>query len=183
MYRWMFMVGFLCAAALNSTSAAELSAALQSKLDAKVKEIQEWAAAPVVVNAVVNRNKEASPETVSMTQDQWKVITLLDPLLKRFTKNEAADFLKSKRGDVVTEAFLSAADGTKVAFLSKTTSWSHRGKPKHDQPMEGKVWQGPVEVDESSGARQIQLAVPVINDGKPVGSLVVGISIGKLEGN
>lgn len=182
MYRWMWMVGALCATILN-TSAAEISAALQAKLDAKVKEIQEWASSPVLVNAVVNRNKDASPETVSMTQDQWKVITLLDPLLKRFTKNEAADFLKTKRGDVVTEAFLSAADGTKVAFLSKTTNWSHKGKPKHEQPMQGKVWQGAVEVDESSGARQIQLAVPVLSDGKPVGSLVVGLSIGKLEGN
>lgn len=182
MYRWMCMVGVFCAVVVNS-SAAELSPALQAKLDSKVKEIQEWAASPILVNAVVNRNKEAAPETVSMTQDQWKVITLLDPLLKRFTKNEAADFLKSKRGEVVTEAFLSAADGTKVAFLSKTTSWSHKGKPKHEQPMQGKVWQGPIEVDDSSGARQIQLSVPVLNDGKPAGSLVVGLSIGKLEAN
>ena len=39
----------------------------------------------------------------------------------------------------------------------------------------------PVEVDESSGMQQIQLAVPVLDGGKPIGSLVVGISITKLS--
>lgn len=47
-------------------------------------------------------------------------------------------------------------------------------------PMSGKPWQGDVEVDESSGLQQLQMAVPVLDAGKPIGSLVVGSSIGKL---
>ena len=47
-------------------------------------------------------------------------------------------------------------------------------------PMSGKTWQGEVEVDESSGLQQLQVAVPVLDSGKPIGSLVVGLSIGKL---
>ena len=46
--------------------------------------------------------------------------------------------------------------------------------------MTGKTWQGPVEVDESSGVQQVQVAVPVLDGGKPIGTLVVGISISKL---
>jgi hypothetical protein len=80
----------------------------------------------------------------------------------------------------VSEAFVSGADGGKVAFLGKTSNWSHKGKPKHDQPMSGKTWQGQVEVDESSGLQQVQVAVPVLDGGKPIGSLVVGLSVGKL---
>jgi hypothetical protein len=46
--------------------------------------------------------------------------------------------------------------------------------------MQGKPWQGPVEVDESSGQQQLQIAVPVLDGGKPIGSLVVGLSLSKL---
>ena len=76
--------------------------------------------------------------------------------------------------------FLSGSDGAKVAFLAKTSSWSHKGKAKHDDPMAGKVWQGAVEVDESTGLQQVQVGVPVLEGGKPIGSLVVGLSLAKL---
>ena len=46
--------------------------------------------------------------------------------------------------------------------------------------MSGKTWQGDVEVDESSGLRQMQVGVPVLDGRTPIGSLVVGLSIGKL---
>ena len=165
-------------------SAAEsLSSAIQAKLDEKVKAIQEWAISPVIVKAVLQRNSTPLTEVASMNQEQWKTVSMLNPVIKLFTKNEAADFLKTKKDVAVTEAFLSAADGTKIAFLSKTTNWSHSGKPKHDQAMAGKTWQGSVEVDESTGAQQIQLSVPVLSEGKPVGSLVVGFSLSKLTGN
>ena len=76
---------------------------------------------------------------------------------------------------------MSDAAGLKVAFIAKTTNWSHKGKPKHDVPMTGKSWQGPVEVDESSGQRQIQVSVPVLDGGKPIGSLCVGLSLSQLS--
>ena len=97
------------------------------------------------------------------------------------TQNAAAEFIKSKRTDVITEAFLSSADGTKVAFLAKPSNWTHKGKPKHDVPMSSKVWQGDVEVDDSTGFEQVQVAVPVLDGGKPIGSLIVGLNIGKLK--
>ena len=116
-----------------------------------------------------------------MTQEKWANLTVLDPLVRTFTKNEAAHFLKSKQTPEVSEAFVSCASGTKVAFLSKTTNWSHRGKPKHDVPMGGKMWQGPIEVDETTGVQQVQVAVPVLEGGKPIGSLVVGLAVSKLR--
>jgi hypothetical protein len=46
--------------------------------------------------------------------------------------------------------------------------------------MTGKAWNGAVEVDESTGAQQIQVSVPVMDGGKAIGSLVVGFSVAKL---
>ena len=160
--------------------AQELDPALQAKLDVKLKVIQTWAADAVIVGAVKAHNANLPAEAAAMTQDKWKAASVMDPFIRSFTKNSAAEFLKSRRTKATSEAFVSGADGTKVAFLAKTTSWSHKGKAKHDVPMSGKPWQGPVEVDESTGQQQVQLSVPVLDGDKPIGSLVVGFSTSKM---
>lgn len=171
----------ICGMWMGAWAQAEgLDPAVQAKVDEKVKEIQVWASAPVLVKAVVSHNTSLPAEAAAMTQEKWKGLTILDPLVRSFGSNEAGQFLKSKKAPEIAEAFLSGSDGTKVAFLNKPTNWSHKGKPKHDVPMTGKVWQGAVEVDESTGTQQVQVAVPVLENGKPVGSLVVGLAIGKL---
>ena len=167
--------------AANLANAALLDAATQAKVDAKIKEIQSWAAADEVVSAVRSANTAKSPDAAAMNQDKWKTLTLLDPFVRSFAKNPAGEFLRSKKSDAVTEAFLSCADGSKVAFLSKSSNWSHKGKLKHEAPMSGKTWQGDPEVDESTGLQQVQVAVPVMDGGKAIGSLVVGLSIGALS--
>ncbi|PTX92373.1 hypothetical protein [Opitutus sp. ER46] len=158
-------------------SAADVDAATQSKVDAHIAEIKAWAADPAIVAAVV---APQPAEHATITQEKWKSLSLLDPLVRSFTKNEAAAVLKAKRTAWVNEAFVSNAKGQKVAFLGKPSNWSHLGNPKHDDPMAGKVWQGTIAVDESTGLQQLQVAVPVLKDGKPVGSLIVGLNLAKL---
>lgn len=166
--------------AFFTVQAEGLDPAVQAKVDAKVKEIQTWASDPVLVKAVVAHNTALPADQAAMTQDSWKTLTILDPFVRSFSTNESGQFLKSKKAPEIAEAFISGSDGLKVAFLSKTTGWSHKGKPKHEVPMTGKTWQGAVEVDESTGQQQVQVAVPVLEGGKPVGSLVVGLAISKL---
>ena len=177
------IAGLLCSAALclsQAAGAAALDAALQAKINAKIKEVQTWAADAAIVGAVQAYNTSKPPAAASMDQAKWAATSVIDPFVRGLTKTPAAAVLKAKKGEVVSEAFLSGADGGKVAFLGKPSNWSHKGKPKHEQPMSGKSWQGEVEVDESSGLQQVQVSVPVLDNGKPIGSLVVGLSIGKL---
>ena len=47
--------------------------------------------------------------------------------------------------------------------------------------MTSKTWQGPIEVDESSGAQQVQVSMPILDGDKPIGSLVIGLSASKLS--
>jgi hypothetical protein len=167
--------------ASHGASGAALDVAAQARVDAKVKEIQSWAADRAVVEAVKAYNSAKSADAAAMDQPKWSAATVLDPFVRGLTKNAAAEFLKTHKGDVVSEAFVSGADGGKVAFLAKPTSWNHKGKPKHDAPMSGKTWRGEVEVDQSSGLQQIQVAVPVLDGTQPIGSLVVGLSVIKLS--
>ncbi len=158
-----------------------LDPAIQASIAKKLEVIRAMAADPKVVAAVKSHNAAPSGDAKAMTQEKWKVLSTLDPVVKGLARNEAASALKSRRDDAVTEAFVSGADGAKVALLSKTSNWSHKGKPKHEVPMTGKEWQGPVEVDESTGQQQLQVSVPVLDGGKPIGSLVVGLSLAKLR--
>lgn len=161
--------------------AAELDSSLQTKLDDQVKQLQTLAALPEVVAAVKAQNAQLPPELAAMTQDKWKTTNLLDPVMKSLSKNAAAEALRTHKSPVVSEAFVSDAQGRKVAFLSKPTNWSHLGKPKHDLPMQGKSWQGDVEVDASTGLQQVQVALPILDGQKPIGSLVVGLALSKLK--
>lgn len=175
------LAAFVLAACVASASHAALPPDQQAKLDAKIADIRLWAADPVVTQAVVAQNTATPPAFAEMTQEKWKTLTVLAPFVRAFSKNAAAVALKARKTDWVSEAFVSDAAGLKVAFLAKTSGWSHAGKPKHDRPMAGETWQGEVELDESTGLQQVQVAVPIIAEGKPVGSLVVGVSLSKLD--
>jgi hypothetical protein len=161
--------------------AQDVDGALQAKLNARAQTLREWASSPAVVAAVKAVNTSVPPEYAAMTEARWTDLSVLEPFVRSFTRNDAAAYLKSSKAPEVSEAFVSAANGMKVAFLSKTTSWSHKGKAKHDVPMAGKTWQGTIEVDKSTGQQQIQIALPVLDGGKPIGSLVVGLAVAKLR--
>jgi hypothetical protein len=167
----------LCGPLLGAES---LDPSLQAKVDAQIKAIQEWAADPVILNAVKTQNATPPAEYTAMTQDKWKELSKLDPLVRSFDKSAAGQFLKSKRSEVIIRAFVSDAVGQKVAFTTKTLTWSHKGDPKHEVPLTGKIWQGAVEQDKVTGYEQIQIAVPVLDGAKAIGSLVVGLNISKL---
>jgi hypothetical protein len=176
-----FVLVALFAAAGTALAAPALDPAVQAKVDEQVKYVQTWASDPAIVSAVKAINAGAPAANAAMTQDKWTALQPFDPFVLSFSGNAVGQFLKTKKNQVISEAFVSAADGTKVGFLQKTSSWTHKGKPKHDQPMTGKTWQGEIETDASTGLQQVQVAVPVMEGGKPIGSLVVGLQLARLK--
>lgn len=171
------LTAFLATGAFAEALTPEQTAALNKQIE----EIKKLGSDAKVVEAVKAVNAAALADYKDMSQDKWKDLPVLDPKVRYFSKNPLAEILKSKKTDMITEMFVNAADGTKVAFLAKTSNWSHKGKAKHDDPMAGKTWQGPIEMDESTGLKSIQVAVPVMDGGKAIGSLTVGYSITKLK--
>jgi hypothetical protein len=163
--------------------AAEITPAAQQEVSRAIETVKGWAAHPVIVKAVVAQN--AKGPLAGMDNAKWKTVRRSDELVKSFQSNEAGQFLKQKLADsqeLFSEAFLSAAKGEKVAFVEKTSSYIHRGQAKFDVPFDQqKPWQGKPEFDESSQTHQVQVAVPVLADGKPAGVLVVGVNLTKLE--
>jgi len=173
------LLAFLCGGAA-SLRADGLNPAAQARLDKIRDEAITWAAEPMLVDAVRAQNRSLPAELADLTQEKWEAMSDKTPLIQKFSAHPVAQLLRAKGAGRISEAFLSDAQGRKVAFLSKTSSWSHLGKPKHDLPMTGKTWQGKIEVDRSAGTQQIQIAVPVLSEDAPVGSLVIGVPVATL---
>jgi hypothetical protein len=163
-------------------AAFEMTPAVQKEIDRHVEVAKSWAANPAIVKAVEAQN--AKGPIPGMDNAKWKTVRRSDDLVKGFQTCEAGKFMKTKAdeaGEIYPEAFLSGAQGEKVAFIEKTTSYIHKGSAKFDVPFGGKAWQGQPEFDESSQTHQIQVGVPVVSGGKSIGVLVVGINLTKLE--
>src|ERR1700690_1190423 len=122
------------------------------------------------------------PEAQAKVQAKAKQtpLSVLDPSVRAFSKNALGQHLKAKQDPQITECFVSGADGTKVAFLAKTTFWSHKDKDKHKVPMTGKVYIGPAQLDDSTGLLEVQVGLPVLDGAKPIGSIVIGLGVSKL---
>jgi hypothetical protein len=184
MRRIVGVLGFGAVVAMVALAwaAFEVTPAIQKEIDKHVEAAKGWAANPVIVKAVEAQNGKGP--IPGMDNAKWKTVRRSDDVVKGFQTCEAGKFLKAKADeakDAYPEAFLSAAQGEKVAFIEKTTSYIHKGAPKFDVPFGGKSWQGAPEFDESSQTHQIQISVPVVSSGKAIGVLVVGINLTKLE--
>ena len=175
----MFVAGLSFATA-TVFAQGDLTAEQKAKVDAKIKEVTVWGTDSLVVADVKAANTTPPALNKEMTQEKWKALTAVSPEVRGLLKSPVGLWCKAHKTEVVSELFVSAADGTKVGFTSKTSNWSHKGKPKHDVPMTGKTWIGESEQDASTGKAQVQVSFPVLDGTKAIGSIVIGLDLSKL---
>jgi len=177
---WLFISGL--SLIVTAASVAQAPPELQAKLNAEIKKLEGYSADPQVVSAVKAYNSTpASPEAKAMTNENWNSLTLFDPFVRSLGKNALSERLKGMCDDQIVKIFVSGSDGGKVGFNAKTEHWTHKGMPKHEVPMQGKTWTGTPKLDESSGMQLIQVALPVRDGEKPIGSMVFGLRTDKLR--
>jgi len=175
---WLTLAVFAWATAGFAQAPPEIKA----KLDAKIRQLEAFRTDPQVVSAVKAYNATPpSPEAKAMTNEKWHSLSLMDPFVRTVGKTPLSEYLKTKRDDVIAKVFVSGADGGKAGFDAKTEHWTHKGLPKHEVPMTGKMWIGPVKLDDSTGLQLIQVGLPVLDGGKPIGSIVFGLRVEKLR--
>lgn len=177
-----FAIGFLCALSLVSAAqgAPELSAEQRAKVDSLSALMLPLGKDPQVVAAVKAQNARLPEVLAGMDEAKWKSLTVESPELLAVSKSELAAYLRGRVHHTVIELFINDAEGRKVVLFAKTSNWKHKGKAKHDRPMLGKPWTGPLELDESTGQMQVQVSFPVLDGDKPIGSVVLGFWLPKL---
>jgi hypothetical protein len=174
----------LVANAVWAASCFEVMEEVQTRITWQVWNADGWAANPLLVEAVLAQNKKGP--IPGMDNAKWKTVPESDAIVQGFIENDVAKFLKAEMANtdgICTGAFLNAAQGEKVAFSDKKTgSYIHKGSAKFDAPFaSGKSWQGKPELDGSGKVYEIQISVPVLSEGKPIGVLVVELNGTRLE--
>jgi hypothetical protein len=182
-HRILSLIALVVAVAVPA-AALDLTPAVQAELDKQKAALVTWAADPVIVAAVKEQNGKGP--IAGMDNAKWKATRRSDAVVQAMVKSPAGEFLKKKietSGGALDKAFLSAAQGEKVAFAEKTISYVHKGQEKFDAPMStGKPWQMSKEwFDESLQGYAIQVAAPVMDGGKTIGVLVASVPVSYLE--
>jgi len=108
--------------------AGDLSPELKAKVDAKIKQYA-WISTDAKVVAAVKEYDAGPPaEYKGMTNDKWKGLTVLDPLVRALSKNALAEYLKTKKDDSIAELFVSGADGARCPCSTRPRAGPTRGR-------------------------------------------------------
>ena len=174
---------FVSAPAQRDIETSELEALLK----VKIRTVQHMALNPLVIRAVREQNAlKLDDEEIQRRDEQWRASKELTPFKISLQGNRAGRFLREtvQRLDSVNEAFLTDAKGANVAVYPVTSDYWQGDEEKWTASFnngKGKVFIGPVELDESTQAYAAQISAPVIDRGRTIGVLVVGVTIDYLE--
>lgn len=156
---------------------------LELVLAPKIRAVQRLAANSAVVDAVKTQNaEETSIEQIKQIDDEWRSTKTLTAFKRSLQRNPAGRFLRRhvRRNPTYGEAFLTDKRGANVAAYPATSDYWQGDETKFTASYDdgkGKVFIGDVEYDESSQTHAAQVSVPVIDKGKAIGVLVMGVQL------
>ncbi|WIY26331.1 hypothetical protein [Parasedimentitalea psychrophila] len=172
-------------AVATSVSANEYAPAMSAYLE---NEIQSWAHAPILVDAINAQNLRTSDYDQGMIDQldlTWRaeIGAASTPTITPVLDNAAAEFLRSQvvaSGGRVTEVFIMDAHGLNVAASSMTSDMWQGDEAKHAQTYRvgpDAVHFGDVELDESTQSYQGQISLTITDPttGQAIGAMTIGI--------
>ena len=159
--------------ALTPISAfAQLSAELQAKVDTYKTKLVEWAANPVIVNAVKAANVKGGMYA-GMTNSKWDELPEGDPMIADLQSSEAGKLVTSWESDTnISKLYVRDEKGNIVASSSRPLLYNNATKPPFAKAITGTPWSAnEVKPDPASQVKGVHVSVPVMDGGKPIGVL------------
>lgn len=165
--------GVLLSAGLAFSSLAlsqALPADMQGKVDKYKQKLVEWAATPAVVAAVKDANAKAA---APIPNAKWEELAENDAAVAAYTGNAVAKQLAKWEEDKgINKLFLRDAKGNLIAASNKPLLFNNATRPAFANAIKGSPWAaGEVKPDPTTQKKSVQLGVPVLDGGKPVGVL------------
>jgi len=149
--------------------------------------IKKWGEDPTLIAAVKEQNaKKISLDAIQKRDKEWMATKSLDEHMKALMKNAAAVELNQLEATkpYFFESILMDNQGANVAMTNKTSDYWQGDEDKFTNAYKG--GSGGVDIskskfDESAKAYLVQVSVPVVDGGKVIGALCVGINLDELE--
>jgi hypothetical protein len=160
---------------------------LEELLRVKVRTVQHMALNPLLVRAARQQNASGlSAEEVARRDKAWRATKELTPFKLSLQTSPAGRFLKQQieRSTSFNEAFLTDNQGANVAAYPATSDYWQGDEEKWSNSFNagnGRLFIGALELDESTNTVAAQVSAPVLDRGKTIGVLVVGVTINYLQ--
>lgn len=177
-------------ATLTVTAAAQddiEDAELENLLRVKVRTVQHMALNPLLVRAVRQQNASGlTPEEVTRREKAWRATKELTPFKLSLQTSPAGRFLKGQvqRSTSFNEAFLTDNEGANVAAFPATSDYWQGDEEKWSASFnggDGRIFIGALKLDESTNTVAAHVSAPVLDRGKTIGVLVVGVTVNYLQ--
>ncbi len=149
--------------------------------------LKGWGSNAALVAAVKKQNAEGMTLDEIKKRDKiWMDNTGVDAFMESLMNNPAAKELQKleKSAKYYTEIFLMDNQGANVAMSNKTSDYWQGDEPKFTESYKsgaGAAHVGKVKFDDSAQAYLVQVSVPVMDGGKAIGAITIGINVDDLE--
>jgi C4-dicarboxylate-specific signal transduction histidine kinase len=153
----------------------------------KIRAVQHMALHPMLVRAVRRQNAEnISPAEIAERDRAWRDSNGLTEIMWSMQQSKAGRVLRRRveEDDALNEAFLTDGQGANVAAFPPTSDYFQGDEEKWSESFNGgagRIFLGPIEHDESTGVDAVQVSAPVIDNGRTIGVLVVGVQLDYIE--
>ena len=162
--------------------------ALRELLRVKIRTVQHMGLNPVLIRGTREQNAEGlALAEIKKRDEAWKSTKELTPFKESLQTSEAGRFLRETvaRRESFNEAFLTDNQGANVAAYPATSDYWQGDEEKWSESFNqgnGRLFIGEPEIDESTQVYAVQISAPVIDRGKTIGVLVVGVTFSYVEG-
>jgi len=161
---------------------------LRRLLRTKIETVTEIANNAVVISAVRKQNRKSLPqEKIEELDAAWQATNDDTPFKKSLQENDAGKYFQSLidfNESIYTEAFLTDRRGANVAAYPATTDYWQGDEEKwlaSFNDSAGEIFVGKVAFDQSTRTKAIQISVPVMDNDKAIGVLIVGIRLSYVQ--
>lgn len=147
-----------------------------------------WGSEAALIDAVKAQNaKGITLDAIKERDADWRKVEGLDAEMQAMMNSPAAKRMSEleKSQPYFFELFLMDNQGANVAMTNKTSDYWQGDEAKWQESFKGgagAVHIGEVEFDESAQDYLVQISVPVMEGGKAIGAITIGVNIDDLEG-
>lgn len=181
-----YLTQFGAAGLLSSMMVVNVMAEdVPAAVTALVPVIKKWGEDPILIAAVKAQNaKSMTLDQIQKRDKEWMATTGMDDQMKAMMKNSGAQELDKLEATkpYFFESILMDNQGANVAMTNKTSDYWQGDEPKFINAFKvGGVDIGKSKFDDSAKAYLIQVSIPVVDGGKVIGALCVGINLDELD--
>jgi hypothetical protein len=157
-----------------------------SPIEQVTEQITAMAANPKLVQAVKEQNKRnVSRAEIERLDQEWQAgkNTLSDEVLARPCSKQLQDIVKGSDG-LYREIFVADNEGANVCMDKRTTYYDHGKMEKWTAAFnggKGGTYVGARTLDKSSNSFEQQISVPVLDKGKVIGVITVGVDMAQFK--